>query len=146
MCVSLKRSLAEKINFVPEGTPTNVVYVKLPDYVSVEGTLGEPKSKINKLALAGSVLQQLGGSIPGIDKKTGSLLQNLGDVLTGRTGGAGTNAPASGTNQPSSAGSFGADQSGAHGELAPARVSSQALTCGGSNVTLPGPRYRNQDT
>src|SRR5205807_5727528 len=36
---------------------------------------------------------------------------------------------------------------GAHGELEPTRVSSHALTCGGSNVTLPptGPRYRNHD-
>src|SRR6185295_9494136 len=37
-------------------------------------------------------------------------------------------------------------QSGAHGELAPARVSSHGLICGGSNVTAAGPRYRNQDT
>src|SRR6185295_5660603 len=37
-------------------------------------------------------------------------------------------------------------QSGAHGELAPARVSSHGLICGGSNVTGAGPRYRNQDT
>src|SRR6185436_1288313 len=41
---------------------------------------------------------------------------------------------------------MGADHSGAHGELAPARVSSHGLICGGSNVTGAGPRYRNQDT
>lgn len=106
LTVSLQRSLAEKINFVPAGTPTNVVYVKLPDYVAIEGTLGEPKSKINKMALAGTVLQQLGTSIPGMDQKTGSLLQNLGGVLTGRTGASGTNAPPTGTNPPASGGNL----------------------------------------
>src|SRR5262245_8474542 len=38
-----------------------------------------------------------------------------------------------------------ANQSGDHGELAPARVSSQLLTVGGSNFTSPAPRYTNQD-
>ncbi len=46
-----------------------------------------------------------------------------------------------------SAGSGVGAQTGAHGELAPARVSSQALTWGGSNVTFPptGPRYMNHE-
>jgi len=103
LSVSLKRSLAEKINFVPAGTPTNVTYVKLPDYVSIEGTVGEPKSRINKMALVGTALQQLGGNIPGVDQKTGALLQNLGGVLTGRSGTTGTNPPTGATNQPATA-------------------------------------------
>src|SRR5882724_1867616 len=47
-----------------------------------------------------------------------------------------------------SAGIGSATQIGAHGEFAPARVSSHGLTCGGSNVTLApaGPRYRNHET
>src|SRR5262245_44537132 len=47
-----------------------------------------------------------------------------------------------------SAGIGGAVHCGAHGELAPARVSSHALTCGGSKVTFAptGPRYTNHDT
>lgn len=101
--VALRRSLAEKINFVPAGTPTNVAYVKLPDYVTVEGTLGDPKEKINKVALLGTALQQIGSSIPGVDQKTGALLQNLGSVLTGRQGaGDASNVPqpTAGTNQP----------------------------------------------
>src|SRR5690349_8691342 len=39
----------------------------------------------------------------------------------------------------------GANHTGAHGELAPARVSSQALICSGEKWTLPAPRYTNQE-
>src|SRR5439155_7291784 len=58
--ISVRRGLAEKINFVPAGTPTNIAYVKLPDYVTIIGTVGNPKEKINKAALLGTALQQLG--------------------------------------------------------------------------------------
>ena len=34
---------------------------------------------------------------------------------------------------------------GAHGEFAPVRVSSHTLICSGVKVTLPGPRYMNQE-
>lgn len=101
--IAVARSLAEKINFVPAGTPTNAAYVKLPNYVAMKGTVGEPKTDINKSALLGSALEQLGGKIPGVDKKTGDLIQGLGGLLTGRkTPATTTNAPAtpSGTNQP----------------------------------------------
>jgi len=96
--VSVRRGLAEKINMVPAGTATNQVYVKLPDYVSIIGTVGNPKEKINKGALLGTALQQLGGNIPGVNKQAGSLIQGLGGLLTGRQPAA-TNAPDS-TNQP----------------------------------------------
>lgn len=102
LTISVERSLAQKINFIPAGTPTNATYVKLPDYVTVKGTVGAPKTDINKMALVGTALEQLGGKIPGVDQKTGSLLQGLGSMLTGQKS-ADTNAPAAaGTNQPAS--------------------------------------------
>jgi len=52
---------------------------------------------VNTRALVGTALQQFGGQIPGVDKKTGNMLQGLGGVLSG--GGAGTNAPVD-TNAP----------------------------------------------
>ncbi len=105
LSVSVERSLADRVSLVPPGTPTNVVYVRLPDYVTIGGTLGEPKTDINKLALAGTALQQFGGKIPGVDPKTGNLIQNLGGMLTGRpAGGGATNAAAAtATNVPSQA-------------------------------------------
>ena len=90
--ISVRRGLAEKINFVPAGTPTNIAYVKLPDYVTIIGTVGNPKEKINKAALLGTALQQLGGNIPGLNKQTGGLIEGLGGLLTGRQPAA-SNAP-----------------------------------------------------
>ncbi len=100
--VALRRSVAEKINFVPAGTPTNAAYVQLPEFVTIEGTLGEPKKKINSRALLGTALQQYGASVPGTDQKTGNLLQSLGSALTGQK--TGTNAPTTSTNAPTSGG------------------------------------------
>jgi len=98
--IAVARSLAEKINFVPAGTPTNALYVQLPNYVAVKGKIGEPSTDINKKALLGSVLEQYGGKIPGVDKKTGGLIQELGGLLSGRKPTTtATNTPA-GTNQP----------------------------------------------
>lgn len=99
--ISVRRGLAEKINFVPAGTPSNAAFAKLPDFASIGGTIGAPDPKINKTALLGTALQQLGGNIPGVSKQTGGLIQGSGGLLTGQQSGAkGTNAPTTGTNQP----------------------------------------------
>jgi hypothetical protein len=102
--VLLERSIAQRIDFIPAGTPTNAAYVAVPDYVTLKGTVGEPKTEINKMALLGTALEQLGGKIPGVDQKTGSLIQGLGGILSGRRPTpADTNAPAPATltNTPS---------------------------------------------
>ena len=98
LTVALKRSLAAKIDFVPAGTPTNLAYVKLPEYVKIKGTVGSPKTDIDKKALVGMALQKYGGKIPGVDQKTSNLIQGLGGMLGGNSPSA-TNATAS-TNAP----------------------------------------------
>jgi hypothetical protein len=99
LSIALQRSLAEKINFVPAGTPTNVAYVSLPNYVTLQGTMGEPKPAYNYAALAGTALEQFGGTIPGVDDKTGHLIQGLGGLLGGRRPATGpTNVPPAQTN------------------------------------------------
>ncbi len=99
LSISVRRGLAEKINFVPAGTPTNVAFVKLPEYVTIVGTVGNPKEKLNKTALLGTALQQLGGNIPGVNKQTGSLIEGLGGLLTGRQPAASNAPPGGNTNQ-----------------------------------------------
>jgi len=99
LTVSIKRSLAESANLVTPETATNATYVKLPDYVTIKGTVGEPKTDINKMALLGTVLKQYGGSV-GLDKKTGSALQGLGSMLTGSKAGGTNAATATQTNAP----------------------------------------------
>ncbi|HXG47305.1 MAG TPA: hypothetical protein VNO52_06755, partial [Methylomirabilota bacterium] len=101
MTFALRRGLAEKIQLVPKDTPTNAAYARLPDFIRVTGTLAEPKPELTRdlKSLAGSALQLLGDKIPGLDKKTGELLKNVGGLLSGastnqsRTNAAGTNPP-----------------------------------------------------
>jgi hypothetical protein len=81
--IALQRSLADRVNLAGD-TPTNAVYAKLPDYVTVKGTLGKPEPKYNALALVGTAAKTLGniGNIPGVNTNTGALIQGLGDLLT----------------------------------------------------------------
>jgi len=94
--VALSRAVAQKVG-LGANTPTNVAYVSMPDFLTMKGTVGKPKSDINKLAIAGTLLQGIGG-VPGLDTKTGNLLQSLGGALTG--GKAGSTNASTGTNAP----------------------------------------------
>ena len=92
--VSLRQPLAEKVGLVPAGTPANATYVKLPDFLKIKGTLGEPKEDINYLALttmaakAGTgILGKTGGGAAGVLDAVGNLLRG------GPAPGGGTNAP-----------------------------------------------------
>lgn len=107
VAISLRRGVAERINAVPANTPTNADYVKLPDFLSLAGTVGKPKANINKLALGGQVLKGFvpsfggGGSTNG---GSGSLLQGIGGLLNRGTTpstntNTATNAPPA-TNEP----------------------------------------------
>lgn len=106
--VSLRRALAEKIGVLPAGTPADSTYTKLPEFLSLEGTLGDPKTKINKVALLALTAKAGGGLIgntgnPSLDKASG-VLNAVGSLLGGSGGAAPTtartNAPATNTNQP----------------------------------------------
>ena len=95
--LSLRRSLAEKANLLAANTPTNAVYAQLPTFVTVTGTLGEPDTDINKVVIGGLLARSIGG-IGKVGDQAGSILQNLGGVLSGQSGSSTrTNAPA-GTN------------------------------------------------
>lgn len=88
--VSLSQAIAQRINLVPAGTPTNAPYAKLPDFLTEIGTVGNPKAQINKLALLGLAAKGLGGT-------AGSIMQSLGAL--GGTGATGTNASGANTNR-----------------------------------------------
>jgi hypothetical protein len=85
----LERSIAQRINLAGTAGP-NDVYAKLPDFLTITGTLGDNKPKINYAALGGAILQGTGGKTG----QAGNVLQGLGGLLGGKTS---TNAPA--TNQ-----------------------------------------------
>jgi uncharacterized protein involved in outer membrane biogenesis len=103
LTVSFSRAMADRVGLVTADIPTNQVYVALPDFVSLKGTVGEPKADINKLALAGlaartgaGVVKQIGGASGG---KAGDILGAVGSLLGGGTTAPGTNAPTA-TNRP----------------------------------------------
>jgi len=89
----LSRSLAEKSRLAAAGSEP---YVKLPNFLKVAGTLGNPKAQIDKTALAGTLLEKFGDRIPG----TGGLLQGIGGILSGSKGAATNQPPNATTNQP----------------------------------------------
>ena len=70
--------------------------MKLTDFFSEIGTVGEPKPDIDKLALAKATVQTIIPDLKGVVNIPGNLLQGIGGILQG--GGANTNQPA-GTNQ-----------------------------------------------
>jgi hypothetical protein len=91
VAVSLSRPIAQRLNLA--SADTNAAYAKLPDFLTMQGTLGEPKSKINYLALAGAVGQGLGGTVQGLGGTVGGVLGNiLGTPSTGTTNQPATNA------------------------------------------------------
>lgn len=94
---ALRRSLADKVGLLPANTPTNAMYAMLPKFVTIKGTIGEPKSDLNELALGGMLLksgigitEKLGGNVDGT---AGEALKGVGNLLTGQKS-ASTNSPA----------------------------------------------------
>ncbi len=81
--LSVRRDVADKAGLIPKGTPLSAKFVKLPEFVKVGGTIGEPKTKTNKLAIVG-LLGQSAAGLPGtIENKAGGLLENAANLLDG---------------------------------------------------------------
>jgi hypothetical protein len=83
--LSIAKSLAQKARLPSTSTTPDGRYVKLPRFVTVTGTLGDPKSDINKTALFGAALKEAAALGLG-NAKTESILGGLGNVLTGQNG------------------------------------------------------------
>jgi hypothetical protein len=94
--VGLNRSLAGQVGLVGADTPTNTVYVALPDFLKLAGTAGNPQAVVDKLALVKLAAQTGGGVIKGIGgaggEKAGSVLNAVGGLFGG--GKSATNNPA----------------------------------------------------
>ncbi|MCX6901933.1 MAG: AsmA family protein [Verrucomicrobia bacterium] len=81
--VSLERATASRLGLLPANTPAGATYAKLPDFLVMKGTVGDPKKEINSKALISLALQSAGGAVGG---SAGSQLQNLAGGLTGKSG------------------------------------------------------------
>jgi hypothetical protein len=85
--ISLSRSLADRAGLLPAGTPTNTAYASLPDFLKLQGTLGNPKTDVNKLVLVElaartgvGVASQIGNGTGG---QAGKVLGTVGALLNG---------------------------------------------------------------
>ncbi|MCX6928492.1 MAG: hypothetical protein NT154_35585, partial [Verrucomicrobia bacterium] len=91
--VFLSRPIALRMNLVPAGTPTNAVYAKLPDFLTMVGTVGAAKPKIDYLALAGTAGKSVTGAVEGLGGSVGGAIGGLFGTKSGGT----TNQPATNT-------------------------------------------------
>jgi len=57
----LSQSVAKQLNVTSTAATANAAYVPLPQFLKLTGTIGNPKSNINKLALAGAAIKSVGG-------------------------------------------------------------------------------------
>lgn len=94
--LSLRRSLAIKARVISSDVPEDQTYVQLPQFVSIEGTLGAPKSNPKELVIAGLVARTAANAGIGSDKVE-RVLGGVGNILTGQDAAGGTNG--TGTNQ-----------------------------------------------
>jgi len=91
VAVFLSQPIAQRINLA--SADTNAAYAKLPDFLTMRGTVGEPKADINKLALAGTAVKSITGFVPAAEKTATGLVESLLGTKSSGT----TNQPA--TNQ-----------------------------------------------
>ena len=94
--ILLERSVAEKFKLAA-GNP-DAKYAKLPDFLTIKGTIGDPKKEYNKAVLTGMAAKGI-SAIPGVGGQAGGIISGVGNLLTGQP--PTTNAaPGSTTNPP----------------------------------------------
>ena len=81
VAVFVSRPIGKQLNLTSGNVPTNAAYVPLPQFLTMKGTLGDPKADINKLALGGMAVKSLGSGIIGTATngavQVGNLLNSL---------------------------------------------------------------------
>jgi hypothetical protein len=100
--IRLNRSLGDQIGLVNSDTPTNAQYVALPDFLTMRGTIGAPKSDLDKRALlliAAKAGGGIGKNIGGVAGQESQSVFNAVEGLLGTKSTAGTNS-ATKTNTP----------------------------------------------
>ena len=75
--VLLERAVAQRIKMAGN-TPASETYAKLPDFLTLKGTLGKAKADINYVALGGAVLQGAGGK----GSQVSGAIQSLSGLFT----------------------------------------------------------------
>jgi hypothetical protein len=79
--ISLRRGLADQLGLTPADTPTNAIYARIPDFVTVRGPLGNPDFKRDYLVLA-QVALKAGAGVAG---RSGGAALAAGILETGKS-------------------------------------------------------------
>ena len=79
--ILLRRSLADRIGLVNANAPTNQTYFAMPDFLTMQGTIGDPDPHRNNTVLAGMAAKAVAGALTG--SKAGGILKGFGGLLTG---------------------------------------------------------------
>ena len=61
--VFVSQPIAKQLNLTHGNTPANADYVPLPQFLTMKGTIGNPKTDINKLVLGGMAVKSFGSGI-----------------------------------------------------------------------------------
>ena len=80
--IFVSQSVARQLNITSASTPTNAVYVPLPQFLTMTGTIGAPKADINKTALGGLAVKSIGSGIFSTTTNGATTVKHfLGDLL-----------------------------------------------------------------
>jgi len=95
--VSLSRDVAQRFGI---GGDTNAAYAKMPDFLLVVGTVGDPKPDKKKLMVLGT--SAVGGIVKSLtgNSGAGSLIQGAGGLLGGKSGSSSGTGTGGSTNTP----------------------------------------------
>ncbi len=94
--ISLNRSLGGKIGLVGANAATNQAYFPMPEFLTMQGTVGDPKAHTDTVALFALAAKAGGSALTG--GKAGGILKGVTGLLTGEglsnTNSASSNKPA----------------------------------------------------
>ena len=81
IAISVSQSIGKQLNLASSTASTNATYVPLPQFLAMEGTIGNPKADINKVALGGMVVKSIGSGILSTATNGASQMGNLLKLL-----------------------------------------------------------------
>ena len=77
VAVFVSQPIGKQLNLASANTGANAIYVPLPQFLTMTGTIGNPKADINKAALAGLALKSVGQGLLIQPQNGGSKVGNL---------------------------------------------------------------------
>ncbi len=63
VAISVSPPIAKQLNLANNNAPASAAYVTLPQFLTITGTMGDPKPKTDKLALTSMTVHSLGGGL-----------------------------------------------------------------------------------